>query len=176
MPKKYKPRTEVILKDMNDMPLQTLQDYKPKVEKPKPEVMIQQLSIELERVRKNFGTSVQSRRDAYLHPDIVEEEMSIKDKEIEEERMKIFLVQTRALVDLEIKRYKKAYDNILKEYHEKDEYSKEDQDALRRSDEIIEKKKARVNRFENIKNILHNEIKVGFSEKLENELFFKNIN
>lgn len=146
---------------MDNIPLQTLQIYKPKVEKPKPEVVIEELSIELEKVRKNYGTSVQSKRMArFYDADDEDENMSIKDKELENERMKTFCLNTRTLIDLEIKRYRKAYEEVLNEYHMKDEYDKKDQEALKKSDERIEKKIARINRFENIKAVLDKEIKV----------------
>ncbi|CAG9801552.1 unnamed protein product [Chironomus riparius] len=143
---------------MDKIPLQTLQIYKPKVEKPKPEVVIEGLAIELEKVRKNYGTSVQSKRMARFY-DVEEEELSIKEKEQEDERMKSFCIETRTLLDLEIKHYRKAYEEVLREYEMKDEYDKKDQEALKKSDERIEKKISRMNRLENIKGTLDNEIK-----------------
>jgi len=145
---------------MDKIPLQTLQIYKPKVEKPKPEVVIEGLAIELEKVRKNYGTSVQSKRMARFYDNDEEEEMSIKEKEQEDERMKSFCIETRTLLDLEIKHYRKAYEEVLKEYEMKDEYDKKDQEALKKSDARIEKKISRMNRLENIKGILDSEIKV----------------
>jgi hypothetical protein len=158
----YKKRKELgtLYTDVDQLPMQTLQVYKPKVEKPKPDVVIQELAIELERVRKNYGISVASKRLAHLDDDEEEEEMSIKEKEIENERMKNFFVDTRSLIELEIRHYKKAFDASVKDYSHKDEYSKEDQDALRKSDEILDKKMARVNRLENIYRALDDEVKV----------------
>lgn len=144
---------------MDKIPLQTLQIYKPKVEKPKPEVVIEGLAIELEKVRKSYGTSVQSKRMARFY-DVEEEEMSIKEKEQEDEHMKTFFIETRTLLDLEIKHYRKAYEEVLKEYEMKDEYNRKDQEALKKSDERIEKKISRMNRLENIRGMLDSEIKV----------------
>lgn len=148
---------------MDKIPVQSLQVYKPKVEKPKPEVVIEGLAIELEKVRKNFGTSVQSKRMArFIEADgDVDDLMSIKEKELEEERMKSFCTDTRTLLDIEISHYRKAYEKVLKEYEKKDEYDKKDQEALKQSDERIEKKLTRISRLENIKSALHGEIKVS---------------
>lgn len=160
---------------MDDMPLQTLQIYKPKVEKPNPDVVIQTLSIELERVRKNYGTSVQSKRNARFYDEDDEVEMSIQEKELEDQRMMKFMIETRALLDVEIKHYKSAYESVLKEYHNKDEYDKKDQEALKTSDERVEKKLTRVNRLETIKSALDKEIRsiIKHHEKSDNEAHLK---
>jgi hypothetical protein len=160
-----------IITDVDQLPMQTLQVYKPKVEKPNPDVVIQELAIELERVRQNFGTSVASKRQAHLYDDDEEEEMSIKEKEAEDERMKNFFADTRSLIDLEIKHYKKAFDGSVKKYGHKDECSKEDQAALRKSDEVLDKKMARITRLQNIKASLDKEVKtlIKEHEKAERE-------
>jgi hypothetical protein len=86
-----------------------------------------------------------------------------------------FLRDTRELIDSEIRHYKKAYELVLKEYHNKDEYDKKDQLALKRSNEVINKKLSRVNRLELLKSTLEKEIKtlIKAKEKAEKESQYK---
>ncbi|KAG5678760.1 hypothetical protein PVAND_008404 [Polypedilum vanderplanki] len=158
-----------IYTDVDQLPLQTLQIYKPKVEKPNPDVVIQGIAIELEHVRKDFGISVASKRQVRFEKDDEEEEMSIKEKEAEDERLKKFFTDTRSLIDQEIKFYKKAFDSSVKDFSHKDEYKKEDQEALRKSDDILEKKIARINRLEVIRDSLDKEIKAMVKEHEKSE-------
>lgn len=139
-----------------------MQTLKRPIEKPKPEIVIEEIALELKNVRNIFKPTVQARRVPNIDDDEEEEEnMSIRQQEEETERLENFFPITRDLLKAEIHSYKNVFDYAVKDYENKDEYSKKDQDDLKKSDEILEKKMSRFARLENIERALSDEIKVS---------------
>lgn len=149
---------------MDEIPMQTL---KRPVEKPNPEIVIEEIALKLKNVRNTFKPTVSTRRVLkidYDDDDINQEEkkMSIKEQEEEIERLSHFFPLTRDLLRSEIKGYKNVFDSAINDYEHKNEYNKKDQNDLKKSDQILDKKMSRFMRLENIKKALDEEIKVSF--------------
>lgn len=138
-----------------------MQTLKRPIVKPKPEIVIEELTLELKNVRNAFKPTVQTRRILPRDDDEDEEkELSIKEQEEEAEKLFKNFPITRDLLKTEIHSYKSVFDNAVKEYEHKNEYNKKDQEDLKKSDEILDKKMSRFARLENIKKSLNDEIKV----------------
>jgi hypothetical protein len=142
---------------MDNIKMQTL---KRPVEKPNPNVVIEEVAFQLKNVRNTFKPTVQTRRIESYDVEEEEESLSIKQQEEENERLKEFFPTTRELLNAEIRQYKNVFDNSVKEYEKKDEYSKKDQEELKKSDEILEKKMARYTKLQTIRKALDQDIKV----------------
>jgi hypothetical protein len=142
---------------MDNIKMQTL---KRPVEKPNPNVVIEEIAFQLKNVRNTFKPTVQTRRIESYDVEEEEESLSIKQQEEENERLKEFFPTTRELLNAEIRQYKNVFDNSVKEYEKKDEYSKKDQEELKKSDEILEKKMARYTKLQTIRKALDQDIKV----------------
>lgn len=156
---------------MDNIKLQTL---KRPVEKPNPNVVIEEIALELKNIHKAFKPTVQTRRvESY---DVEEEEkLSIKQQEEEIERLREFFPSTRELLNLEINRYKKVFDDAVKEYEKKDEYDKKDQQDLKKSDEMLQKKMSRFTTLQNIKRALDQDVKVRHAKILKKVFTIKYI-
>lgn len=142
---------------MDNIKLQTL---KRPVEKPNPNVVIEEIALELKNVRNAYKPTVQTRRIESYDVEEEEEVLSIKQQEEEVERLSHFFPTTRELLNAEIHHYKKVFDNAIKEYENKDEYCKKDQEDLKKSDQTLEKKMARYTRLQTIRNALDQDITV----------------
>lgn len=135
-----------------------MQTLKRPVEKPKPEIVIEEIALELKNVRNHFKPTVQTRRVEF--DEEVEEELSLREQEEEIERLSKFFPSTRDFFNAEVKKHKNAFDNAVRDFEHKNEYNKKDQEDLRKSDEVLLKKMNKLKRFENLRRILDDEIKV----------------
>lgn len=143
---------------MDKIKLQTL---KKPVEKPNPNVVIEEIAFKLRNVQNAFKPTVQTRRVESYDVEEEEEEMSIKQQEEEAERLGQFFPATRELLNAEIHHYKSVFDHAVKEYEMKDEYNKSDQQDLKKSDDILDKKMLRYTRLQTIRSALDQDIKVS---------------
>lgn len=144
---------------MDNIKLQTL---KRPIEKPNPNVVIEEIALELKNVRNTFKPTVQTRRIESYDIEEEEEVLSIKQQEEEIERLSHFFPTTRELLNAEIHHYKSVFDGAVKEYENKDEYCKKDQEDLKKSDQMLEKKMSRYTRLQTIRNALDQDVKVYF--------------
>lgn len=154
-----------------------MQTLKRPIVKPKPEDVIEELEIQLKSVRHNFKPTVQTRRALPQNDEDKDEEkeLSIREQEEEIEKLLKFFPATRDLLKTEIHSYKSVFDNAVKNYGHKNEYVKNDQDDLKKSDEILDKKMLRFARLENISKSLNDEIKV-IRNYMKNNTYLKKYN